>query len=258
MEAPPKSNDGWDILGLGGTVALSLTASAKPGVVEALPTRRHQETTWNSDHARNLLCWVAEWRQPDGVIAQCNSARPRTRRRPRRRGRCCPGRPPRPAVPATSPDLVGGMHNDARRHCCVEPECAGKPSKVEALLHGRAQERVEPFDRAHDLSSLGGEVEAVARGDRSMQQCPRRHRVASRYWDRPAGPELGLRPAALSSWRTAGRCEPGTTMAATAGAVARAAPGCRAAVCPATSRLARGEGEIAWSTGQTWRVSTHA
>jgi hypothetical protein len=26
-------------------------------------------------------------------------------RRPRRRGRCCPGRPPRPAVPATSPHL---------------------------------------------------------------------------------------------------------------------------------------------------------
>ena len=35
----------------------------------------------------------------------------------------------------------------------------------------RRQERFEPLDRAHDLSSLGGEVEAVARGDRSMQQC---------------------------------------------------------------------------------------
>jgi hypothetical protein len=33
------------------------------------------------------------------------------------------------------------------------------------------QERVEPLDRVYDLSSLGGEVEAVARGDRSMQQC---------------------------------------------------------------------------------------
>jgi hypothetical protein len=52
--------------------------------------------------------------------------------------------------------------------------------------------------------------------------------------------------------------EPGTTMAVPAGGVARAAPGCRAAVCPATSRHARGEGEIAWSTGQTWRVSAHA
>jgi DDE_Tnp_1-associated len=31
-----------------GTVALSPTASAKPGAVEALPTRRHQETTWNT------------------------------------------------------------------------------------------------------------------------------------------------------------------------------------------------------------------
>jgi hypothetical protein len=43
-----------------------------------------------------------------------------------------------------------------------------------------------------------------------------------------------------------------------AGGVARAAPGCRAAVCPATSRLARGKGEIAWSTGQAWRLSAHA
>jgi hypothetical protein len=40
--------------------------------------------------------------------------------------------------------------------------------------------------------------------------------------------------------------------------VARAAPGCRAAVCPATSRPARGQGEIAGSTGQTWRVSAHS
>jgi transposase-like protein len=31
-----------------GTVALSPTASAKPGAVEALATRRHQETTWNT------------------------------------------------------------------------------------------------------------------------------------------------------------------------------------------------------------------
>ena len=33
------------------------------------------------------------------------------------------------------------------------------------------QEGIEPLDRAHDLASLSGEVEAVARGDRSMQQC---------------------------------------------------------------------------------------
>jgi hypothetical protein len=39
-------------------------------------------------------------------------------------------------------------------------------------MEGR-QERVEPLDRAYDLSSLSSEVEAVARGDRSMQQCPR-------------------------------------------------------------------------------------
>jgi hypothetical protein len=39
-----------DVVDVGhvGTVALSPTASAKPGAVEALPTRRHQETTWNT------------------------------------------------------------------------------------------------------------------------------------------------------------------------------------------------------------------
>jgi hypothetical protein len=37
-------------------------------------------------------------------------------------------------------------------------------------MEGR-QEGVEPLDRAYDLSSLSGEVEAVGRGDRSMQQC---------------------------------------------------------------------------------------
>jgi hypothetical protein len=37
-------------------------------------------------------------------------------------------------------------------------------------MEGRHEE-LEPLDRAYDLSSLGGEVEAVARGDRSMQQC---------------------------------------------------------------------------------------
>ena len=36
-------------------------------------------------------------------------------------------------------------------------------------MEGR-HEGLEPLDRADDLSSLGGEVEAVARGDRSMQQ----------------------------------------------------------------------------------------
>jgi hypothetical protein len=47
----------------------------------------------------------------------------------------------------------------------------GKPSKWRlSFMEGR-QERVEPLDRANDQSSLSGEVEAVARGDRSMQQC---------------------------------------------------------------------------------------
>jgi hypothetical protein len=39
-----------------GTVALSPTASAKPGGVEALPTRRHQETTWNTRSCPQMLC----------------------------------------------------------------------------------------------------------------------------------------------------------------------------------------------------------
>ena len=37
-------------------------------------------------------------------------------------------------------------------------------------MEGR-QERVEPLNRAYDLSFLSSEVEAVAGGDRSMQQC---------------------------------------------------------------------------------------
>ena len=41
-------------------------------------------------------------------------------------------------------------------------------------MEGR-HEGLEPLDRAYDLSSLSGEVEAVARGDRSMQQCPFSH-----------------------------------------------------------------------------------
>src|SRR5215204_5210807 len=50
--------------------------------------------------------------------------------------------------------------------------CWRSPTKWRlSFMEGR-QERAEPLDRAHDLSSLGGEVEAVARGDRSMQQCP--------------------------------------------------------------------------------------
>ena len=37
-------------------------------------------------------------------------------------------------------------------------------------MEGRHQ-GLEPLDRAHDLSPLSGEVEAVGRGDRSVQQC---------------------------------------------------------------------------------------
>jgi hypothetical protein len=42
-------------------------------------------------------------------------------------------------------------------------------------MEGR-YEGLGPLDRADDLSSLSGEVEAVGRGDRSMQQCPSSHR----------------------------------------------------------------------------------
>jgi hypothetical protein len=71
---------------------------------------------------------------------------------------------------------------------------------------------------------------------------------SSTYSQRPRAP-----------WRTGGRCEPGTTMAVHGWGVARAPPGLSPCGMPAaTSRLARGEGEIARSTGQTWRVSAHA
>jgi hypothetical protein len=44
-------------------------------------------------------------------------------------------------------------------------------------MEGR-HEGLEPLDRAHDLSSMSGEVETVGRGDRSMQQC---------RWETPEG-----------------------------------------------------------------------
>jgi hypothetical protein len=53
-------------------------------------------------------------------------------------------------------------------------------------MEGR-YEGPEPLDRAYDLSSLSGEVEAVGRGDRSMQQCrpvdPRPGHLASQHRD---------------------------------------------------------------------------
>jgi hypothetical protein len=49
----------------------------------------------------------------------------------------------------------------------------GSPAKWRLSFMAGRQERVEPLDRAYHLSSLGGEMEAVARGDRSMQQCRR-------------------------------------------------------------------------------------
>ena len=67
-------------------------------------------------------------------------------------------------------------------------------------MEGR-QERVEPLDRAYELSSLGSEVEAVARGDRSMQQC-RSQRDESGF-PRPT-PVVAVRVRA-SVGRTSGR-----------------------------------------------------
>jgi hypothetical protein len=50
-------------------------------------------------------------------------------------------------------------------------------------MDGR-QEGLEPLDGADDLSSLSGEVEAVGRGDRSMQQCRVGHHRRRRGPDR--------------------------------------------------------------------------
>jgi hypothetical protein len=86
----------------------------------------------------------------------------------------------------------------------------------------------------------------------------RRHRVASRPLGSACPAHARLTASGAEPWRTAGAVRARHHHGGT-----RLAPwparswGCRAAVCPATSRLARGAGEIAWSTGQTWRVSTH-
>src|SRR5512132_214125 len=71
--------------------------------------------------------------------------------------------------------------------------CRGNPAKWRLSFMGGRRERVEPLDRAHDLSSLGREVEAVARGDRSMQQCRATHSpvglaVTPRIWTRRMEP----------------------------------------------------------------------
>src|SRR5215216_1728943 len=74
--------------------------------------------------------------------------------------------------------------------------CWRSPAKWRlSFMEGR-QERAEPLDRAHDLSSLSGEVEAVARGDRSMQQCPRQRQARS-IW--VAGSPGGVRLVSTAS-----------------------------------------------------------
>jgi hypothetical protein len=76
-------------------------------------------------------------------------------------------------------------------------------------MEGR-QEGVEPLDCAHDLSSLSGEVEEVAWGDRSMQQCPDPvHRCIQFASPSPATPyRWGVRPASPSSTPSGGRPRP--------------------------------------------------
>ena len=61
-------------------------------------------------------------------------------------------------------------------------------------MEGR-HEGLEPLDRAYDLSSLSGEVEAVGRGDRSMQQCPH----GSRWPSANAAEQSSFAPVAVRS-----------------------------------------------------------
>ena len=63
-----------------------------------------------------------------------------------------------------------------------------------------SQERGEPLDRVHDLSSLSGEVEAVAEGDRSMQQCPSDNESEARQATSALEPRSLQQP---STWSTA-------------------------------------------------------
>jgi hypothetical protein len=70
----------------------------------------------------------------------------------------------------------------------------GSPAKWRLSFIAGRQERVEPLDRADDLSSLSSEVEAVARGDGSTQECPpHRRAVAPRgRLPRPPSPRATL------------------------------------------------------------------
>jgi hypothetical protein len=70
----------------------------------------------------------------------------------------------------------------------------GKPSNVEALLHGRTPRKGRTTRPCHDLSSLSGEVEAVARGDRSMQQCRGGRGPGARAGPGPGGSRACGRP----------------------------------------------------------------
>src|SRR5215204_1534034 len=95
--------------------------------------------------------------------------------------------------------------------------CCRSPAKWRLSFMEGCQERAEPLDRPHDLSSLSGEVEAVARGDRSMQQCPDtllkthqqvasqlRHPVA--HWMRRHSQHVNPAGGTSSTNRTYSRC----------------------------------------------------
>ena len=85
--------------------------------------------------------------------------------------------------------------------------------------------------------------------------------VASRPLGSACPAQARLTASGAEPRRTAGRCEPGTTMAVHRlpawPARLRAAVDIALWFAPGTSRPDRGESEIAWSTGQTWRVSAH-
>lgn len=66
----------------------------------------------------------------------------------------------------------------------------GSPATWRLSFTQGRQERLERLDGAYDLSSLSGEVEAVGRGNRSMQRCPPDSRLRSRA-ARPRGSPCG-------------------------------------------------------------------
>jgi ribosomal-protein-serine acetyltransferase len=77
-------------------------------------------------------------------------------------------------------------------HCCIEPECAGEAQQRGGAPSWKAKKGPN-HSTVHDLSSLSGEAEAVARDDRSMQQCP--------GWSSPGGVSIRNLVAATAADR---------------------------------------------------------